>query len=472
MGRTALNSHIKTPASRGGWSPPQARITINKINNMEKLSTSQMRQNGLTAFEAELVNYILTNEISEGVTFQGVPGHARYGSSKEGELVVVFNSETLSVERVGKKTITINFADYAAGRKRTPTTKATTNTPTTSTTTSNNTNNNNNMKEQNTTTTNTNSNNVNNAALNFMSQMFAQQQEEGYQRGKSEAAAEVEELKKQLDEAKNAGTGSIINVVVDGKKTTTKTESVLDPNFENILHLVAAHENIYLYGPAGSGKNTIAEQIADALGVDFYYQNTLVTKFDISGYKNAQGEYEETPFYKAWKNGGLFFADELDNSTAEAIIALNAALANGYYTFLNSGEKVAKNPNFYCIAAGNTNGQGATEEYCGRYQMDESSRDRFAFIEIDYNKKVEESICGGHLDILEFVRDLRSVTKSLQIKLICGYRAISRLAKFYDMDTNFVLDSFIFKGLSVDDIREIAAALSSENKYMKEIKKY
>lgn len=435
-----------------------------------------MRQNGLTAFEAELVNYILTNEISEGATFQGVPGHARYGSSKEEELVVVFNSETLTIERVGKKTITVNFADYAAGRKRTPATKATTNTPTTSTTTSNNTNNknNNNMEEQNTTTTNTNSNNVNSAALNFMSQLFAQQQEEGYQRGKSEAAAEVEELKKQLNEAKNAGAGSIINVVVDGKKTTTKIESALDPNFENILHLVAAHENVYLYGPAGSGKNTIAEQIAEALGVEFYYQNTLVTKFDVSGYKNAQGEYEETPFYKAWKNGGLFFADELDNSTAEAIIALNAALANGYYTFPNpnSSEKVAKNPNFFCIAAGNTNGQGATEEYCGRYQMDESSRDRFAFIEIGYNEKVEESICGGHLDILDFVRDLRSVTKSLHIKLICGYRAISRLAKFYDMSTKFVLDSFIFKGLSVDDIREIAAAMSSDNKYTKELKKY
>ena len=424
-----------------------------------------MRQNGLTAFEAELVNYILTNEISEGTTFHGVPNHLRYGASKEEELVVVFNSETLSVERVGKKVITIHFADYTQRQKRATTSNNTNN---------NNNNNNNNMEEQNTTTAaaTANNNNVNNAALNFMQQMFAQQQEEGYQRGKTEAAAEVESLKKQLDEAKNAGTGSIINVVVDGKKTTTKTESVLDPNFENILHLVAAHENIYLYGPAGSGKNTIAEQIADALGVDFYYQNTLVTKFDVSGYKNAQGEYEETPFYKAWKNGGLFFADELDNSTAEAIIALNAALANGYYTFPNSGEKVAKHPDFYCVAAGNTNGQGATEEYCGRYQMDESSRDRFAFIEIDYNKKVEESICGGHLDILEFVRDLRSVAKSLQIKLICGYRAISRLAKFYDIDTEFVLNSFIFKGLSVDDIREIAAALSSENKYTKEIKKY
>lgn len=440
---------------------------------MEKLSTSQMRQNGLTAFEAELVNYILTNEISEGTTFHGVPGHPRYGASKEEELVVVFNSETLSVERVGKKVITINFADYTQGRKR-----ATHITTTTSNNTNNNNNNNsNNMEDQNTATAATannvnNVNNVNNAALNFMSQMFAQQQEEGYKRGKAEAAAEVESLKKQLDEAKNAGTGSIINVVVDGKKTTTKTEQVLDPNFANILKLVAAHENVYLYGPAGSGKNTIAEQIAEALGVEFYYQNTLVTKFDISGYKNAQGEYEETPFYKAWKNGGLFFADELDNSTAEAIIALNAALANGYYTFPNSGEKVAKHPDFYCIAAGNTNGQGATEEYCGRYQMDESSRDRFAFIEIGYNAKIEESICGGHLDILDFVRDLRSVAKSLQIKLICGYRAISRLAKFYDMSTKFVLDSFIFKGLAVDDIREIAAALSTTNKYTDEIKKY
>ena len=441
---------------------------------MEKLSTSQMRQNGLTAFEAELVNYILTNEISEGTTFHGVPGHPRYGASKEEELVVVFNSETLSVERVGKKVISINFADYTQGRKR-----ATTSTPTTSNTNNNtnnnnNNNNNNNMEEQNTTTATAaaNTNNVNNAALNFMQQMFAQQQEEGYQRGKAESAAEVESLKKQLDEAKNAGTGSIINVVVDGKKTTTKTQSVLDPNFENILHLVAAHENVYLYGPAGSGKNTIAEQIAEALGVEFYYQNTLVTKFDVSGYKNAQGEFEETPFYKAWKNGGLFFADELDNSTAEAIIALNAALANGYYTFPNSSEKVAKHPDFYCIAAGNTNGQGATEEYCGRYQMDESSRDRFAFIEIGYNAKVEESICGGHLDILDFIRDLRGVTKSLQIKLICGYRAISRLAKFYDMSTQFVLDSFIFKGIAKDDIREIAAALSGKNKYTEEIKKY
>lgn len=179
-----------------------------------------MRQNGLTAFEAELVNYILTNEISEGTTFQGVPGHPRYGASKEEEFVVVFNSETLSVERVGKKVITINFVDYTQGRKRA------TNTTTKSNDTNNNNNNMNNMEEQNTTTAATANNNVNNAALNFMSQMFAQQQEEGYQRAKAESAAEVESLKKQIEEAKKVGTGSVINVVVGVTEDSDNAEHV------------------------------------------------------------------------------------------------------------------------------------------------------------------------------------------------------------------------------------------------------
>lgn len=73
------------------------------------------------------------------------------------------------------------------------------------------------------------------------------------------------------------------------------------------MELVANHENVYLYGPAGSGKNVLCEELAKALNVPFYYQNTILTKFDISGYKNAGGEFEETEFYKAWTNGGLLY---------------------------------------------------------------------------------------------------------------------------------------------------------------------
>ena len=250
-----------------------------------------------------------------------------------------------------------------------------------------------------------------------------------YHRVINDLQAKIEELKKAVETAKQSGSGTVINVTIDGKTTTTKTEKVLDKQFAKVLKYVSNGENVYLYGPAGSGKHVLGEEIANALNLPFHYQNTILTKFDVSGYKNAKGEFEQTPFYNAWKFGGLYCPDELDNSQAEAIIALNAALANGYYTFADTNEKVAKHPNFRCIAAGNTNGQGATEEYCGRYQMDESSRDRFVFVKIDYNSKVEESITK-HSDILEFVRALRVASGKLQIKLICGYRGITKLDKY------------------------------------------
>ena len=78
---------------------------------MGKISISKLRSNGFTAFEAEVINYALVNDLEVGTTFVGVPNHPRYGSSKEVEYIVEFNSEKLTIERGGKKTITVNFAD-------------------------------------------------------------------------------------------------------------------------------------------------------------------------------------------------------------------------------------------------------------------------------------------------------------------------------------------------------------------------
>lgn len=406
---------------------------------MEKLSSSKLRANGYTAFEIEIANYIRVNDLQAGSEFNGVPGHKRYGSSSQRVRVLQNDTDTLQFTRsIGdgeEKVLTVDVNNNIG-----TTTTATTPTATTA--------------------------GGGDAIANALAPLFEAQR----QAGRAEAAAEIEQLQAELQAAKQQGTGTTISVTVNGQTTTTTTEEVLDPQFEFILNLVASGENVYLYGPAGSGKNTICAQIAKALKLDFYYQNTLVTKFDISGYKNAQGEFEETPAYKAMKNGGLLMLDELDNSQAEAIIALNAALANGYYTFGN-GEQVRLHNNFRCMAAGNTNGQGATEEYCGRFAMDESSRDRFAFIHIDYNSDIEKSLSKGHTDILEFVHDLRNACKSLQIKLIAGYRAISKLAKFYDTDTEAVLNAFIFRGMQKDDIKQIAAALTTtQNKYTNAVK--
>ena len=427
---------------------------------MEKISISKLRANGFTAFEAEVINYALINDLSVGTTFVGVPDHPRYGTSKEVENIVEFNSDKLTIERGGKKTITVNFADYSGGRKVSTTKKT------------ENNNNNNNSTENNMEQKNENKVNTNNG-MDILNSLFSQQQEIGYQRAVNDLQPKIDELKKAVETAKQSGSGTIISVTIDGKTTQTKTEKVLDKSFAKVLKYVSNGENVYLYGPAGSGKNVIGEEIAKALNIPFYYQNTILTKFDISGYKNARGEFEQTPFYLAWKFGGVYFADELDNSQAEAIIALNAALANGYYTFADTNEKVEKHPDFRCIAAGNTNGQGATEEYCGRYQMDESSRDRFVFVKIDYNTKVEESITK-HSDILEFVRALRVASSKLQIKLICGYRGITKLDKYYNEEAVDCLNDFIYKGMVIDDIRqlyyELKDSVNPDNRYLKATK--
>ena len=119
--------------------------------------------------------------------------------------------------------------------------------------------------------------------------------------------------------------------------------------FNALLQLVQLGESVYLYGPAGSGKNYVCEQIARALGIEFYYQNSITDEYKLTGYLDASGNYHETEFYRAFTRGGLFMLDELDASCPDTLVTLNAALANGYFTF--PGGRVKMHPDFHCIAA-------------------------------------------------------------------------------------------------------------------------
>ena len=272
--------------------------------------------------------------------------------------------------------------------------------------------------------------------------------------------AEVEALKETVAALKDEKPCRAIEVKVGEK--TNRVDGVLNPVFDDVVALIAARKNVYLFGPAGSGKNVLCEQVAEALGLKFYYQNTLLTKFDLSGFKNAVGDFEKTEFFEAFTNGGLFMLDEVDNSSAEALVALNAALANGYYSFPGIG-RVDCHPDFRCIAAGNTIGTGADAAYCGRYKMDASSRDRFQFIEVDYCREIEESICAGHDDILQFVCDLRKAVQKVGAEMILGYRCMVSLVQFGEkFGEEKSIKYFITKGLEKvdrDTIREIQRAL-------------
>ena len=332
------------------------------------------------------------------------------------------------------------------------------------------------VQTNNNTTNNNTMNNNNSNGMEQVANIFANLQSDAYNKGyqvaQEEAAAKIDNLTAQVEELKNRPTtsGTVINITIDGKTETKIIKSIVNPNAEELIDYLKEGENVFLWGPAGAGKNVLGEQLAEMLNVPFFYMNTVYTKYDITGFTDAQGNYIPTAVVK-WLNndGGLMFLDEMCTNAPEANTAINALLANKYIV-LQNGETLRMSPRHYVVAADNTNGLGATEEYNGRYKMDESTRDRFAFFFIDYDAAVEESIVGEKKDILSFVRELRKVTKECNISLVLGYRCINRLVKFYTRDAARTIEHNILKGMEQDTINEIAARLEGATKWHKAFK--
>ena len=316
----------------------------------------------------------------------------------------------------------------------------------------------------------------NNNGIEQVANIFASLQSEAYNKGYNKAqeeySAKIDNLTAQVEELKNRPTtsGTTINITIDGKTETKVIKSIVNPNAEELVDYLKEGENVFLWGPAGAGKNVLGEQLAEMLNVPFFYMNTVYTKYDITGFTDAQGNYIPTAVIN-WLNndGGLMFLDEMCTNAPEANTAINALLANKYIV-LQNGEVLKMSPRHYVVAADNTNGLGATEEYNGRYKMDESTRDRFAFFFIDYDAAVEESIVGDKKDILVFVRELRKVTKECNISLVLGYRCINRLVKFYTCDAARTIEHNILKGMEQDTINEIASRLDNSTKWHKAFK--
>ena len=317
----------------------------------------------------------------------------------------------------------------------------------------------------------------NNTGIEQVANIFASLQNEAYNNGykvaTEEAAAQVAELTAQVEELKNkpTGTGTTINITIDGKKHTHQTERVLHPEFEWVMTLLANRRHVYLHGPAGSGKTEMAIECAKSLGLDFEYQNQVILRPDVQGFVDANGTYHDTPITRAASKGKLLICDEIDGWSPNALLCLNGLLSQGFIDIPNYG-RINAHPDFYVVACGNTNGLGATALFNSRNKLCESDRDRFKFVEINYDPAVEKSIVGEHTDILDFINDLRDICKETKITLTLGYRCIKDLTDFYDYPhTEKVVESCIFKGLKRDSVREILSRMTVQNKYFDAVKK-
>lgn len=268
-------------------------------------------------------------------------------------------------------------------------------------------------------------------------------------------------------------------IVEEVKEIKPKEEVIKLPKkirheeYETICTCLDAGIAVYLYGPAGSGKNYTLEQIARERGWNFYFTNSVQQEYKLSGFIDAGGRYHETEFYRACTDDEecMFFLDELDASIPDVLVLLNAAIANGYFEF-PTGKVTLDLSKIHIVAAGNTAGSGADDMYTGRSVIDASTMDRFVSIPFSYSEQIELKITRGNKELVDFIHDIRKVSENLGIRAVFSYRCMIMTMKLEEsgMALDKIMQIAIMKGLDKDTVRTIH--VFGTNKYYQALKRY
>lgn len=230
--------------------------------------------------------------------------------------------------------------------------------------------------------------------------------------------AEIEKL-----DLKNSGTGRVVRIeVTENALPVSKLKGHFHPSFDKLLRACTARgvngfaPNVWLAGPAGSGKTYAAMSVAKALDIPFHFNGALAMPHELLGFVDAGGTYHRTPFREAYENGGVFLFDEVDGSDNAALLALNAALANGLSAFPD--KTVKRHKDCIIIAAANTWGHGATAEYVGRSKIDAAFLSRFPVrIGWNYDEELERNI-SGNSEFAARVQDARRKAAEKGLKIL------------------------------------------------------
>ena len=285
--------------------------------------------------------------------------------------------------------------------------------------------------------------------------------------------AAVDELVPQIKDrlAAEFGFEPIVHEVRMVDATHTLTELTHEV-FPRALFFVANNVPLYLYGPAGSGKNVLAAQIARALGLDFHTMSCVTEEYKFAGFMDIHGQYRESEFYKAFTKGGVFFLDELDASNPDVLVGLNAAISNGCFTFPTG--MLTAHKDFRVIAAGNTLGTGADAIYTGRSQLDAATLNRFAILPVPYDRRIDLAMAEGDEELAAFAREYRRAAAGCGIPTVCSYRNIAMIKA---AEARIPLDEALLfcltKEMNADDLTIIAAQFPPDmqrNRYFRALR--
>lgn len=234
---------------------------------------------------------------------------------------------------------------------------------------------------------------------------------------------------------------------------------------KQLLYYVSKRQHVYLYGPAGSGKSTAAQQVAEALNRSFGYisLNPQTPDSRILGFVDAGGTYRETEFYRCYKNGGVFCIDEMDNASAALLTTLNSLLENGHGAFPNG--IIPRHAEFILVATGNTNGKGGNPMFPERRPFDSAFAERFTFLLWEYDEALEKDITLAinpkAATWLTWIRKVRAFCAKNYPRVLVSPRASFKGAE-YLKDSGLpiaeIAEAVVWKGLDKDTVNRVITA--------------
>jgi len=169
-------------------------------------------------------------------------------------------------------------------------------------------------------------------------------------------------------------------------------------------YLVLLAENripIWLGGPMGTGKSTLARQLAEHFNLP-YGETALsagATRGDLLGRLTAsQTEpFILSKFCEIYSGGGVFCFEEIDAALPDVLITLNNAMAGDSMFNSANGLDYDKHADVITVATANTWGTGANMLYL-RERLDAATLDRFRMgrVFIRFDQSVADKVLFGN----------------------------------------------------------------------------
>jgi len=183
----------------------------------------------------------------------------------------------------------------------------------------------------------------------------------------------------------------------------------------------AGLRNVWMYGPAGTGKTTICRQLAEEMELPCTILSCSAgtSPAEITGFKYP--EPRASAISRAIAQPGIIVLDEMPMLEPDVAAVCNALLANNELE--TSTGHVIRNPDCIIISTANTTGTGADRQYIGNNQLDAATLDRFAgaFVRVDYSEEYESRFDS---QVVAFCQKLRRLVKENGLDRIISTRAI------------------------------------------------